>query len=514
MFSTLLLPLLAFGAPDIEAATPPADAPIRVSLNERAFRPGDRGEVEVRTDYDGYLIVLHADPEGHLRVLFPLDPGDDNRVRGGKRYELVGRGERDEAFYVGRTSGDGLVYAAVSRDPFRFDQFVRGDHWDYEALAPARLSSAPEPELTDLVQRMATGSFDYDVATYSVVERVVYADSYTAPPVVFAPRFFDPWCDPWFSSFGCSPFFGSGLSVGIFFGHPHRFFFHDPFLFRRRFFFHNRFFFHHNFFAFHNRFFFHPFHRHRFFFRDRFVAFPHHGRFGFGGPDVPFRRRTFGTFPDPRGPGLDFRDRRSVAGGTFTGRRSGFDAEGVRTMEARRLRGEGREVADASPRRAETEPIRLTPTPRRGIEPRGDLEPRRDAERGRWIEPRRARPQDEGASTRLSDLRSAPRGRDWPREVRPQRVERAPRPEARRALPEARSWPREVRSGAEPRGLRQGPTPRRSFEAPSRGSHGSGYARPSVRTESWGARPSRGSSTRGSSMGRGWRGARGGWRGR
>jgi hypothetical protein len=141
MFSTLLLPLLAFGAPSIGTATPPADIPIRISLNERAFRPGDRGEVEVRTDYNGYLIVLHADPEGQLRVLFPLDPGDDNRVLGGKRYQLVGRGEREESFYVGRTSGNGLVYGAVSRDPFRFDQFVRGDHWDYEALAPARLSS-------------------------------------------------------------------------------------------------------------------------------------------------------------------------------------------------------------------------------------------------------------------------------------------------------------------------------------------------------------------------------------
>lgn len=486
MFSTLLLPLLAFGAPDIEAATPPADAPIRVALNERAFRPGDRGEVEVRTDYDGYLIVLHADPGGHLRVLFPLDPGDDNRVRGGKRYELVGRGEREEAFYVGRTSGDGLVYAAVSRDPFRFDQFVRGDHWDYEALAPARLSSDPEPELTDLVQRMATGSFDYDVAIYTVVARVVYADSYTAAPVGFAPTFFDPWCDPWFSSFGCSPFFGSGISVGIFFGHPHRFFFRDPFGFRRRFLFHDRFFFH-------KRFFFHPFHRHGFFFRDRFVAFPHHGRFAFGGPDVPFRRRTFGTFADRRGHGLDFRDRRSVAGGTFTGLRSGFEAERVRTMEARRVRGEGQ-------------------APRRGIEPRRDLEPRRDVERSRWvespltaegrrIEARRARPRDEGAASRLSDRRSASRERDWPQEVRPQRVYRAPRPEARRALPEARSWPR---------GLREGPTPRRSFEAPSRGSRGSGYGRPSVRTGRWGGRPSRGSS-----MGGGWRGARGGgWRGR
>ena len=74
--------------------------------------------------------------------------------------------------------GRGTVYAAVSREPFRFEGFVLGDHWDYRALAPSRLANDPEPELNELVRRMAQGSFDYDILNYEVVDRVVYASDY------------------------------------------------------------------------------------------------------------------------------------------------------------------------------------------------------------------------------------------------------------------------------------------------------------------------------------------------
>ncbi len=124
----------------------------------------------MRTEYDGYLIVLHVDPEGRLRVLFPLDPDKDNFIRGDKKYEVRGRGGR-ESFEVDGT-GRGAVYAAVSRDPFRFDGFTIADHWDYRALAPARLQEDPEPELNDLVRRMAQGNFDYDVLSYEVMSTI------------------------------------------------------------------------------------------------------------------------------------------------------------------------------------------------------------------------------------------------------------------------------------------------------------------------------------------------------
>ena len=179
MYLSLLLPLLLASGPGQPAAATADDPPIQIWINnDGRFLRGDRAKVHVRTEDDGYLVVLHADAEGHLRVLFPLDPTDDNFVRGGKKYEVEGRGGRD-AFDVGDRSGRGSVYAAVSRTPFRFDEFVLSDHWDYKALEPRQLAEDPEPELTELVRRMAQGSFDYDVMSYYVVDRVVYANDYS-----------------------------------------------------------------------------------------------------------------------------------------------------------------------------------------------------------------------------------------------------------------------------------------------------------------------------------------------
>lgn len=223
MISALLLPLLFTGASAQPAAATRDDPPIRLWIsNDRRFLPGDRAKVQVRTEYDGYLIVLHVDPDGRLRVLFPLDPDKDDFVRGDKKYEVRGRGGR-EAFEADAT-GRGTVYAAVSRDPFHFDGFTLGDHWDYQALAPARLRDDPEPELNDLVHRMAQSSFDYDLLTYEVIGRSAYASSY------YGSMYNDDWC-----TFSCgSPYFGRspyGLSIGLFYGRPYRRFYYDPYFY-------------------------------------------------------------------------------------------------------------------------------------------------------------------------------------------------------------------------------------------------------------------------------------------
>ena len=84
MITALLLSLMFTGASTTPAATAQDDPPIRLWIsNDRRFLPGDRAKVQVRTEYDGYLIVFHVDPEGRLRVLFPVDPDKDNFVRAG-----------------------------------------------------------------------------------------------------------------------------------------------------------------------------------------------------------------------------------------------------------------------------------------------------------------------------------------------------------------------------------------------------------------------------------------------
>jgi hypothetical protein len=224
MISALLLPLLIDVAP-APAAASNDDPPIRLWINnDRRFLPGDRAKVEVRTRDDGYLLVFHVDPEGHLRVLFPLDPDRDNFVRGGKKYEIRGRGDR-ESFDIDNSTGQGTVYAAVSRDAFRFDEFVVGDHWDYRALAPSRLTDEAEQDLNELVRRMAQGDFDYDLLNYSVLSRLAYRSDYSS---YYGSSYYD---DHVCYRFSCSSYYGSpfNVSIGLFFGRPYRRYYYDPY---------------------------------------------------------------------------------------------------------------------------------------------------------------------------------------------------------------------------------------------------------------------------------------------
>ena len=190
--------------------------PVTVRLNHDQYRAGDRARVYVETAQDGYLVVLHADAEGRVRVLFPLDPSEDDFVRGGKRFELRDRGDRD-AFQV-EGEGSGTVLAAVAPDAFTFDAYVRNDHWDFRALGgpSATVQDDPLAHLLDIVRRMSgdsTGRFDYDAATYVVNSREIaarygYGSHYRFGIGFGYPYYYDPFYDP----FCADPFFGWSAS--------------------------------------------------------------------------------------------------------------------------------------------------------------------------------------------------------------------------------------------------------------------------------------------------------------
>src|SRR5438876_746804 len=180
-----------------------ADPPVRVWFNSDGhYEFGDRAKVYAQTADDGYLVVLRADAQGHVRVLFPIDPDGNQQIRGGKKDELKGRGGR-EAFVVDDTTGHGTVLAAFARTPFQFDQFDKNGHWDYSALGGDAVRADPEAALTDLVERMqgTTGHFDYDVATYTA-----------SPPPRYVgfvgPYGWGGWWDPWYHEYWYGPRFG------------------------------------------------------------------------------------------------------------------------------------------------------------------------------------------------------------------------------------------------------------------------------------------------------------------
>src|SRR6185295_6277883 len=135
------------------ASKPADDPPVKVWLSSKGdFLLGENAKAYAQTKEDGYLVVFHVDTRGRVRVLFPLDPSDDQFVRGGKKQELKGRGNR-EAFVVD-DSGSGAVFAAYSKSRFAVEKFTQNGHWDYRALALDSADSDPEAGLMDKVHEM------------------------------------------------------------------------------------------------------------------------------------------------------------------------------------------------------------------------------------------------------------------------------------------------------------------------------------------------------------------------
>jgi len=178
----MLISLLLLASPAVAGtAAPPThtDPAVQVSFNDDGkYAYGDRAKVYIRPEHDGYVVVLRADARGVVRVLSPVDPGDDQLIQGGKKYEAKDRDGR-EAFVAEDTSGQGTVLAAWSATPFDLARYDRNGHWDFQALdaTPSGLSRSaqdPETRLLDIVNAMKPdGHFEYDVSTYLVSNPVV-----------------------------------------------------------------------------------------------------------------------------------------------------------------------------------------------------------------------------------------------------------------------------------------------------------------------------------------------------
>jgi hypothetical protein len=152
------------------------DAPrVNVWLNrDDLYSRGDQARVYFKTDRDAYVTIVRIDTDGRIRVLFPIDPWEDNWARGGKTFEVLGR-DRDEAFRVDDYPGVGYIFAISSPDPFSYDDLVQGDHWDYRAISDGRVRGDPYVAVSDMAERIAgQGDYDYDVAEYSVERHYDY----------------------------------------------------------------------------------------------------------------------------------------------------------------------------------------------------------------------------------------------------------------------------------------------------------------------------------------------------
>ena len=178
--------------------------PITVSLsNGGQYNRGEYAKVQFQAAVDGYVFLLQADQDGRIRVLFPLDPSDDNFIRGGKTYKIIGRDSRG-SFYLDQAGGSGMIYAAWSKSPFGFHAFVRGDHWDYNVFDQYSAAEDPESQLTDFVLQFTNLGFDYAIDRYIVYSNAEYSSGASTYIGVSG------W--PW------PTYYTGGWSVGIGFG--------------------------------------------------------------------------------------------------------------------------------------------------------------------------------------------------------------------------------------------------------------------------------------------------------
>lgn len=203
---SLLGPALGTGStvpPDSTASASYArqDVPVRLFLDRPRYAPGAFGHVTVRVGQNGYLLVLYADPNGHVRVAFPLDPGVDARVAAGTDIPIYARG-RTDAFTVEDSTGTGTWYAATSKHAFRFDSVAVGGHWDYRAIPRVSDPRNGESELTAFVHHIAAGRFDYDIVTFQVSIYATAAAIAAPTGGPHEPRWPGPWAGPWGGPWG------------------------------------------------------------------------------------------------------------------------------------------------------------------------------------------------------------------------------------------------------------------------------------------------------------------------
>jgi hypothetical protein len=166
-----------------------AQVPVRLFLDQPRYAPGAEGHVRVQIGKDGYLLVLYAQPDGHVNVAYPLDPVLSDRVDADTEVEVLTRGGTS-AFTVDDSSGSGTWYAAISSKPFQLKSITVNGHWDYRVIPRIESTANTESELTSFVEGISGGRFDYDIVSFVIDTTAPRASSAVPggpPPAVSGP---------------------------------------------------------------------------------------------------------------------------------------------------------------------------------------------------------------------------------------------------------------------------------------------------------------------------------------
>jgi hypothetical protein len=165
---------------------------VLVWSDRREYDIGDTATVFVRNVgvVPGYVAVFRIDANGTGHMLFPVAPADDNYVSQGSTVALRGAG--GGTFEVNSSTGTGLLYAIISRDPLDFREYKKHGAWRDSAIhvasSPGDATTERWPalyrETMDIAERMSDYDFSAHLVAYEVVDRAQPGGSpagYTEP---------------------------------------------------------------------------------------------------------------------------------------------------------------------------------------------------------------------------------------------------------------------------------------------------------------------------------------------
>jgi hypothetical protein len=150
----------------VQVAAHPAKLGVRAWLRDTVLPVGAPARVYVELEDSGYFALLHVEPSGRIRVLYPEHPNDPDFVPGGATF-VVG-GISDSTTFRVVAPGTGTLLAVRSWTPLDFASLVDGNRWDYaRALLLQPTAGNPLAALLDIADRIAGGeAYTYDLTGY------------------------------------------------------------------------------------------------------------------------------------------------------------------------------------------------------------------------------------------------------------------------------------------------------------------------------------------------------------
>ena len=150
----------------VQVAAHPAKLGVRAWLPDTILPVGAPGRVYVELEDSGYFALLHVEPSGRIRVLYPEHPHDPDFVPGGAPF-VVG-GISDSTTFRVVAPGTGTLLAVRSWTPLDFASLVDGNRWDYaRALLLQPTAGNPLAALLDIADRISDGeAYTYDLTGY------------------------------------------------------------------------------------------------------------------------------------------------------------------------------------------------------------------------------------------------------------------------------------------------------------------------------------------------------------